>query len=69
LRECPRCGRKFNWLQRAIGEDREHYRNCCKQDKDNSSDFKMAASCRGCPAGCFEGSYPEDKAKQEGDTG
>jgi hypothetical protein len=53
LKACPRCGEKFNILQRAVGEYKEHLRHCTanEEKKDLSG---LAAHCRGCPAGCFE---------------
>jgi len=53
LISCPRCGEKFNFLQRAVGEYKEHLRHCTgsEEKKDLSG---LAAHCRGCPAGCFE---------------
>ena len=61
MKECPKCSKKFNWLQRATGEDKEHLRYCCGSDK-KKVDKTLAATCRGCPAGCFEGTYDnEDK--------
>ena len=56
MKECPECGKKFNWLDRMTGQDKEHIRYCCKSGK-NKSDKKLAATCRGCPAGCFEGTF------------
>ncbi len=61
MKECPRCGRQFNLLERAVGEDREHLSRCEaeEQKKDLSG---MAAHCRGCPAGCFEDlDQPQEK--------
>ena len=54
MKKCPDCGKKFNWWQRAIGEDKEHIRNCCKSKKQED-ELTLATACRGCPAGCFEG--------------
>ena len=53
MKTCPRCGKEFNFLQRAVGEDKEHLRTCAgtEEKKDLSG---LAAHCRGCPAGCFE---------------
>jgi len=53
LKACPRCGKEFNFLQRAVGEYKEHLRTCtaAEEKKDLSG---LAAHCRGCPAGCFE---------------
>lgn len=53
MKTCPRCGIKFNLWQRAVGEDKEHLRQCTSEEmkKDLSG---LAAHCRGCPAGCFE---------------
>lgn len=60
MKKCPKCGIKFNWLQRATGEDKEHLRYCCGSDK-KKDDKTLSATCRGCPAGCFEGLYDEAK--------
>lgn len=53
MKECPYCGKRFNWWQRAIGEYKEHVRSGCllKAHKDAVT---MSTGCRGCPAGCFE---------------
>jgi hypothetical protein len=53
LKTCPRCGKKFNLFQRAVGEDREHLRHCVGEEKKKDLSG-LAAHCRGCPAGCFE---------------
>jgi len=53
LETCPRCGKKFNFLQRAVGESKEHLRRCKGEEKKNDLSG-LAAHCRGCPAGCFE---------------
>lgn len=65
MKECPKCGKKFNWWQRAVSEDKEHARHCCHSKKETDR-LKLAATCRGCPAGCFEGVYNEQK-KESGD--
>ena len=53
MKQCPRCGKKFNILQRAIGEVKEHPLQCTipEEKKDLAS---LASTCRGCPARCFE---------------
>ena len=62
MKTCPHCGKKFNWLQRAVGENKEHARNCC--GPHNSKDKRsLATTCRGCPAGCFEGLYDNKDGK------
>jgi len=61
MKTCPKCGEKFNWWQRATGENKEHIRNCDKS-ADGEDTLSLAAHCRGCPAGCFEGVY--DKTKE-----
>jgi hypothetical protein len=53
LKTCPRCGKKFNFLQRAVGEAKEHIRLCRAEEKQKDVSG-LAAHCRGCPAGCFE---------------
>ncbi|MBI5634479.1 MAG: hypothetical protein HZA15_13495 [Nitrospirae bacterium] len=53
MKACPRCGKKFNFWQRAVGEDREHLRICTSEEKKKDLSG-LAAHCRGCPAGCFE---------------
>ncbi len=60
MKECPKCGKKFNWLQRATGENKGHLRYCCGSDK-KKDDKTLAATCRGCPAGCFEGTYKNEE--------
>ncbi len=62
MKECPECKKKFNWLDRMTGQDKEHIRHCCKSGK-KKDDKTLAATCRGCPAGCFEGTY-ENEEKQ-----
>ena len=64
MKECPRCGKKFNWLQRATGENKEHLRYCCHPKKE-ADDRTLAAACRGCPAGCFEGIYNEHEKDRQ----
>lgn len=59
MKECPKCGKRFNWWQRAIGENKEHVRNCCCSGKKD--ELTLAAVCRGCPAGCFEGAFEPGK--------
>ena len=63
MKSCPKCGKSFNWLERATGGHREHVRHCPKvsQCKDEQS---LAAHCRGCPAGCFEGIYDQKEKKE-----
>jgi hypothetical protein len=63
IKKCPDCGKKFNWWQRAIGENKEHVRNCCRSKKQ-TDDRTLAASCRGCPAGCFDGIYNEKEKER-----
>ena len=59
MKECPRCGKKFNILQRLTGEDREHASRCEAQEKKKDVSY-LAGTCRGCPAGCFEkGDYAQ----------
>ena len=53
MKTCPKCGKDFNFLQRAVGEAREHLRNCPGEEKKQDL-AGLAAHCRGCPAGCFE---------------
>jgi len=60
MKECPECGKKFNWLDRATGGDKEHIRYCCRSGK-KKVDKTLAATCRGCPARCFEGLYDEEE--------
>ncbi|HDH05037.1 MAG TPA: hypothetical protein ENH01_04890 [Nitrospirae bacterium] len=64
MKTCPDCGKKFNWWQRAIGENREHIRNCSKSAKGGDK-LSLAAGCRGCPAGCFEGMYDKNQTGTE----
>lgn len=68
MKQCPGCGKKFNWLQRATGEYREHARTCRAPGGDPGRDeekLSLAARCRGCPAGCFE---EMDYSKYDGDS-
>lgn len=53
LGECPRCGKKFNFWQRVVGEAKEHLR-CCAADEKKTDLAYLAGICRGCPAGCLE---------------
>jgi len=53
LKACPKCGKEFNWLQRAVGEYRRHLRDC-PEPEVGEEELSLAARCRGCPAGCFE---------------
>ncbi len=53
MKTCPRCGRKFNWWQRMVGEAKEHYR-VCTESLNKHSERSISATCRGCPAGCYE---------------
>jgi hypothetical protein len=63
MKNCPYCDKKFNWWQRAVGEDKEHIRHCCHtvQSKNDSS---LAATCRGCPANCFEGVFHNEEKQK-----
>lgn len=65
---CPYCGAKFNWWQRAIGEAGQHINQCAKTHT-SKSDISRATGCRGCPAGCFENSdaFTEIKDPSESD--
>ena len=53
MKQCPRCGKKFNILQRAIGDAREHIGRCTSPEEKKDLSY-IAGVCRGCPAGCFE---------------
>jgi hypothetical protein len=53
MKTCPRCGKKFNLLQRAVGEAKEHIRNCTSPEEKRDFSY-LAGVCRGCPAGCLE---------------
>ncbi len=50
---CPDCGEGFNWLQRAVGEYREHLRTCSSRQGRMHEAYR-ATGCRGCPAGCYD---------------
>lgn len=60
MKACPECGKKFNWLDRMTGQDKEHARYCCRSG-GKKEDRSLAATCRGCPAGCFEGTYGNEE--------
>jgi len=61
FQECPRCGKKFNFWQRAIGEANEHLSCCAGPGKKRDLAY-LAGICRGCPAGCLEkGEYADKK--------
>ncbi|RJR15386.1 MAG: hypothetical protein C4581_12210 [Nitrospiraceae bacterium] len=64
MKICPKCGAKFNWWQRATGENKEHIRNCHRKPECEDL-LSMAAHCRGCPAGCFDGVYDETKESKD----
>lgn len=61
MKECPKCGKSFNWWERAVGEHKEHVKACCEHHKESSVRMSLAAHCKGCPAGCFEGVDFSDK--------
>ena len=61
MKECPCCGKRFNWWQRAIGEYKEHLRICCRS-REQKDTITMSTGCRGCPAGCFEGEDRKEKS-------
>ncbi len=52
MKQCPHCGKKFSWLERAVGEHKQHMRACVGQGR-SSHNYSYSANCRGCPAGCF----------------
>ena|GEM_PF-3428437 len=62
MKTCPYCGKRFNWLQRAVGEDKQHARHCRRPEKEND-ELTLASTCRGCPAGCFEKTYDTEDRK------
>ena len=53
MKQCPDCGMKFNWWQRAIGEYKQHVRHCSVHHM-RRGDLSAVQNCRGCPAECFE---------------
>ncbi len=53
MKECPRCGKRFNLLERITGEAKEHIINCTFAEKKKDLSY-LAGTCRGCPANCFE---------------
>lgn len=53
MKQCPRCGKKFNILERATGEAKEHLKHCAVPEEKKDLAY-LAAMCRGCPARCFE---------------
>jgi len=53
MKDCPRCGKRFNLLQRMTGEAKEHIINCTVAEKKKDLSY-LAGTCRGCPANCFE---------------
>ncbi len=61
MKVCPRCGRTFNLLERAVGEAKEHVLTCRVPEKKKDLAY-LASSCRGCPAGCL------DRAEERGDS-
>ena len=64
MNTCPKCGKQFNWWQRVTGEKSEHIRYCRKTPECEDK-LSMAATCRGCPAGCFEGVYSNKDEKDK----
>lgn len=53
MKKCPRCGKKFNILQRATGEAEDHLLRCTHPEEKKDLAY-LAATCRGCPARCYE---------------
>jgi Fe-S-cluster-containing dehydrogenase component len=64
VKACPYCGKKFNWWVRATGEYKEHVRNCYTPAR-RENEISRAYSCRGCPAGCFDGVDYKDEEQQK----
>ncbi len=63
MKECPRCGRKFNLVQRLTGEAKDHALSCTAPEKKKDMSY-LAGTCRGCPANCFDkGDTVEDKGQ------
>jgi hypothetical protein len=64
MKNCPYCGKKFNWWYRATGQYKDHVINCSAPRKyeDNLS---RAYTCRGCPAGCFDELDLSDEKKAD----
>lgn len=60
MKECPRCGERFNLWQRAVGEAKEHLRLCTAPEEKKDLAY-LAGICRGCPAGCLEKGEPQVK--------
>jgi len=61
---CPDCGRSFNWLQRAVGEYREHRKNCAAAH-GGKAHIPYSTGCRGCPAGCYDRAGEEESPGRE----
>ena len=59
MKECPRCGKKFNLLQRMVGDAKEHALTCAEPERKTDLTY-LAVACRGCPAGCYEKAGRED---------
>lgn len=58
---CPRCGKKFSWWQRVVGDYKEHVRLCVAPVKHDKN--YMSMNCRGCPADCFrDADYSEQQS-------
>lgn len=51
--KCPDCGKRFNWLDRAVGQYKAHMRSCPMKGKGRGH-IPFSTGCRGCPAGCYE---------------
>jgi hypothetical protein len=55
MKTCEDCGKKFNWLQRAVGEYKEHLKHCEQRlARKHKGNIPQGTGCRGCPAGCYE---------------
>lgn len=62
--ECPDCGRGFSWWQRAVGEYRQHLRNCASRQQRMHEAY-LSTGCRGCPAGCYDRAEEDKGDKPE----
>lgn len=62
MKKCPNCGKSFSWWKVAVGEYKDHLRSCKESGNKSKDEAAMANSCRGCPAGCFEGEqHPKEQ--------
>lgn len=55
MKTCPDCGKSFSWIETLTGTYKAHVQQCADRHNRLHRDMNYLASCRGCPAGCYEG--------------